>query len=148
MRYTFRLPAGVPEGSYDLWRTVFDGCVRSRRPVGIDMHAKGMDQATIDVALGTAETAVENATLELRMPEDVRTSFAGNDATGGGFGGYGGAIDNLGGTLAVTFTNFSENDAHHDGGAVALESITAIKRAGADFVLTYFAGELAEQLGG
>jgi multidrug efflux pump len=30
------------------------------------------------VALGTAETAVENATLELRMPEDVRTSFAGN----------------------------------------------------------------------
>jgi hydrophobe/amphiphile efflux-1 (HAE1) family protein len=30
------------------------------------------------VALGTAESAVENATLELRMPEDVRTSFAGN----------------------------------------------------------------------
>jgi multidrug efflux pump len=33
---------------------------------------------TPGVALGTAETAVENATLELRMPEDVRTSFAGN----------------------------------------------------------------------
>jgi multidrug efflux pump subunit AcrB len=30
------------------------------------------------VALGTAETAVDNATIELRMPEDVRTSFAGN----------------------------------------------------------------------
>ena len=30
------------------------------------------------VALGTAETAVENATSELRIPEDVRTSFAGN----------------------------------------------------------------------
>jgi multidrug efflux pump len=30
------------------------------------------------VALGTAEIAVENATAELRMPEDVRTSFAGN----------------------------------------------------------------------
>ncbi len=30
--------------------------------------------------------------------------------------------------------------------AAALESLTAIKRAGADFVLTYFAGELAEQL--
>ena len=42
------------------------------------------------------------------------TSFAGNDATSG----YGGAIDNFGGTLAVTFTNFSENDADHDGGAV------------------------------
>ena len=30
------------------------------------------------VALGTAETAVEDATLALRMPEDVRTEFAGN----------------------------------------------------------------------
>jgi porphobilinogen synthase len=35
-----------------------------------------------------------------------------------------------------------------DRDAVALESLTAIKRAGADFVLTYFAGELAEHLGG
>jgi len=35
-----------------------------------------------------------------------------------------------------------------DGPAVALEQTTAIKRAGADFVLTYFAGELAEVLGG
>ena len=35
-----------------------------------------------------------------------------------------------------------------DGPAVALEQITAVKRAGADFVLTYFAGELAEVIGG
>ena len=35
-----------------------------------------------------------------------------------------------------------------DGPAVALEQITAVKRAGADFVLTYFAAELAEALGG
>ncbi len=35
-----------------------------------------------------------------------------------------------------------------DGPAVALEQITAVKRAGADFVLTYFTGELAEVLGG
>jgi porphobilinogen synthase len=34
-----------------------------------------------------------------------------------------------------------------DGGAVALEQLGAIKRAGADFVLTYFAGEVAELLG-
>jgi len=33
-----------------------------------------------------------------------------------------------------------------DGDAVALEHVTAIKRAGADFVLTYFARELAERL--
>jgi porphobilinogen synthase len=35
-----------------------------------------------------------------------------------------------------------------DGPAVALEQITAVKRAGADIILTYFAGELAEVLGG
>jgi porphobilinogen synthase len=33
-----------------------------------------------------------------------------------------------------------------DGDAVALEHITAVKRAGADVVLTYFAAELAEVL--
>jgi porphobilinogen synthase len=31
-----------------------------------------------------------------------------------------------------------------DGDAVALEHVTAIKRAGADFVLTYLAKELAQ----
>ena len=33
-----------------------------------------------------------------------------------------------------------------DGDAAALELLASIKRAGADFVLTYFARELAEQL--
>ena len=35
-----------------------------------------------------------------------------------------------------------------DGDAVALEHMTAIKRAGADLILTYLAGELAEALNG
>jgi porphobilinogen synthase len=34
-----------------------------------------------------------------------------------------------------------------DGDAIALESVSAIKRAGADIILTYFAAELAEVLG-
>ncbi len=34
-----------------------------------------------------------------------------------------------------------------DSTAVALEQLTAVRRAGADFVLTYFAKELAEELG-
>jgi porphobilinogen synthase len=34
-----------------------------------------------------------------------------------------------------------------DGPAVALEQLTALKRAGADFILTYFAADVAEQLG-
>ena len=35
-----------------------------------------------------------------------------------------------------------------DGPAVALEQLTAVKRAGADFILTYFAADIAEALGG
>jgi porphobilinogen synthase len=35
-----------------------------------------------------------------------------------------------------------------DGTAVALEQLIALKRAGADFILTYFAAEVAEALGG
>ncbi|HVT88001.1 MAG TPA: twin-arginine translocation signal domain-containing protein [Tepidisphaeraceae bacterium] len=52
---TFRIhgESGVPEGSYDFWKTVFTGCVQSGRKVEIDMHAKGMDQQTIDVAMST-----------------------------------------------------------------------------------------------
>lgn len=34
-----------------------------------------------------------------------------------------------------------------DGTAVAIEQLTAVRRAGADFVLTYFARELAEEFG-
>ncbi|HEY4301662.1 MAG TPA: hypothetical protein VGM73_12375, partial [Candidatus Didemnitutus sp.] len=43
--------SGVPEGSYGLWRTIFDGCRRNGRRVPLDLHAKGMDQPTLDAAL-------------------------------------------------------------------------------------------------
>ncbi len=52
---TFRIhgESGVTEGSYDFWKTVFDGAVRCGRKVEIDMHSKGIDQRMIDVALAT-----------------------------------------------------------------------------------------------
>ncbi|MGA2248485.1 MAG: twin-arginine translocation signal domain-containing protein [Verrucomicrobiota bacterium] len=52
---TFRIhgESGVPEGNYDFWKTIFDGVAQCGRRVEIDMHAKGMDQGMIDVALGT-----------------------------------------------------------------------------------------------
>lgn len=52
---TFRIhgESGVAEGNYDLWKTIFDGVARCGRKVEIDMHAKGMDKAMLDVALGT-----------------------------------------------------------------------------------------------
>lgn len=52
---TFRVhgESGVNEGSYNFWKTVFDGVATCGRKVEIDMHAKGMDQKMIDTALAT-----------------------------------------------------------------------------------------------
>jgi hypothetical protein len=45
--------SGIPEGSYDFWRTVFEGIVRAGRPVEIDMHAKGIDSRMIEIGMRT-----------------------------------------------------------------------------------------------
>ncbi|MFI4908199.1 MAG: hypothetical protein ACHQHL_08875 [Steroidobacterales bacterium] len=45
--------SGVREGSYDFWRTVFDGAVRCGRKVELDLHPKGLDWKLIDAALAT-----------------------------------------------------------------------------------------------
>ena len=52
---TFRVhgESGIPEGSYDFWREVFTGVKECGRSVEIDMHAKGIDQRTIDLARET-----------------------------------------------------------------------------------------------
>ena len=52
---TFRIhgESGVEEGSYDFWKTVFEGVATCGRTVEIDMHAKGMDEGMIKVALGS-----------------------------------------------------------------------------------------------
>jgi hypothetical protein len=45
---------GVAEGSYDFWRTIFDGVKNCGRSVEIDLHAKGIDFKMIDGALATS----------------------------------------------------------------------------------------------
>jgi hypothetical protein len=52
---TFRIhgESGVAEGSYDFWKTIFNGVAKCGRTVEIDMHAKGIDQTMIDTALST-----------------------------------------------------------------------------------------------
>jgi hypothetical protein len=52
---TFRIhgESGVTEGSYNFWKTVFEGVATCGRKVEIDMHAKGMSQTMIDVAVNT-----------------------------------------------------------------------------------------------
>lgn len=89
---TFRIhgESGIPEGSYDFWRTVFDGIPRAKRQIEIDMHAKGMDFRMIDVALGTGMPVVvspkywaehmglpyhQAAIRELEKPREVTDRF-------------------------------------------------------------------------
>ena len=52
---TFRVhgESGVSEGSYSFWGTVFDGVRKCGRKVEIDLHAKGIDQNMIGLALAT-----------------------------------------------------------------------------------------------
>ena len=45
--------SGVTEGSYEIWKTIFNGVGRMRAQVEIDLHAKGIDQTMIDTALAT-----------------------------------------------------------------------------------------------
>ncbi len=52
---TFRVhgESGVEEGSYEFWKTVFEGVSTCGRKVEIDMHSKGMDQTMLDIAVGS-----------------------------------------------------------------------------------------------
>jgi len=52
---TFRIhgESGIAEGSYDFWKTVFDGVVRGGRRIEMDLHAKGIDEEMINLALAT-----------------------------------------------------------------------------------------------
>jgi hypothetical protein len=45
--------SGIAEGSYDFWRTVFDGVPRAGRTIEIDLHAKGIDATMIEHARAT-----------------------------------------------------------------------------------------------
>ncbi len=47
--------SGIPEGSYDFWRTLLEGIASCGRRVEIDMHAKGIDQGMIDLGLETEQ---------------------------------------------------------------------------------------------
>lgn len=51
---TFRVhgESGVKEGSYDFWKTIFEGVATCGRTVDIDMHAKGLDDDMMNMTLG------------------------------------------------------------------------------------------------
>lgn len=45
--------SGIRERSWDFWKVVLQGPVQSGRRVRIDLHSKGLDQETLDIALAT-----------------------------------------------------------------------------------------------
>jgi hypothetical protein len=47
--------SGIPEGSYDFWRTVLEAIAHCPRPLEIDLHAKGINQTMIDMASATGK---------------------------------------------------------------------------------------------
>jgi hypothetical protein len=47
--------SGIPEGNYPFWQTLFEAVAKCGRKVAIDMHAKGIDQTIIDIAVRTGQ---------------------------------------------------------------------------------------------
>lgn len=45
--------SGIPEGSWDFWKTLFEAISKSGRTIEIDMHAKGVNQTMIDIGVAT-----------------------------------------------------------------------------------------------
>ncbi len=45
--------SGIPEGSWDFWKTLFEVFPKCGRTVEIDMHAKGVNQTMIDIGVAT-----------------------------------------------------------------------------------------------
>jgi len=74
---TFRIhvEGGISEGDYDFWRTVFSAVRKAGRPILIDMHAKGLDETTLDLGLETGmPTAVSPKYLAEHMGLPYQTS--------------------------------------------------------------------------
>jgi len=95
---------------------------------------EAIEETALDVAEGADMVMVKPALAYLDVIGAVRASF---DVPVGAY--------HVSGEYAMVHA--AAERGWLDGEAVAWEHVTAIKRAGADFVLTYFARALAERLG-
>lgn len=53
LNFRIHVEAGVPEGDYDFWRTVFSAISACGRQVEISLHAKGLDEHVLGAARAT-----------------------------------------------------------------------------------------------
>jgi porphobilinogen synthase len=95
---------------------------------------ESLTEVALDVAEGADMVMVKPATTSLDVVADVRRAV---DVPVAAY--------HVSGEYAMV--KAAAERGWVDGPAVALEQLTAIKRAGADFVLTYFAAEVAKALG-
>jgi porphobilinogen synthase len=94
---------------------------------------EALDEAALDIAEGADMVMVKPAVPYLDVVSALRSSF---DVPVGAY--------HVSGEYAML--KAAAQNGWLDGDAAALETLVAIKRAGADFVLTYLAREIAEQL--
>ncbi len=80
--------SGIVEGSDDFWRTFFAGIADCERRVEIDLHAKGIEQRMIALALGTGQPVLVSPKFwaeHLGLPyhqADIRAVEHASPATG------------------------------------------------------------------
>ncbi|HUD17196.1 MAG TPA: porphobilinogen synthase, partial [Acidimicrobiales bacterium] len=115
--------------------TIADGGDRKGYQMDPGRRREAISEVALDVAEGADMVMVKPALTYLDVIADVRAAF---DVPVAAY--------HVSGEYAMVKAAAAQG--WIDGPAVALEQLQAVKRAGADFVLTYFAGELAEVLGG
>ncbi len=115
--------------------TIADGGDRKGYQMDPGNRREAMAEVALDVGEGADMVMVKPALTYLDVIADVCASF---DVPVGAY--------HVSGEYAMVKAAAARG--WIDGPSVALEQLTAVKRAGADFILTYFAGELAEALGG
>ena len=111
--------------------TIAGGGDRTRYQQDPANRREAMAEVTLDIAEGADMVMVKPALTYLDVIADVRAAV---DVPVAAY--------HVSGEYAMV--KAAAERGWIDGPAVALEQLTAVKRAGADFILTYFAGELAE----
>jgi porphobilinogen synthase len=115
--------------------TIGDGGNRKGYQQDPGNRREALAEVALDVAEGADMVMVKPALTYLDVIADVRAGF---DLPVGAY--------HVSGEYAMVKAAAAQG--WIDGPAVAVEQLTAVKRAGADFVLTYFAADVAEALDG
>ena len=58
LNFRIHVEAGVPEGDYDFWRTVFTAVAQCGRQIELNLHAKGLDEHVLGAARDTGMPVV------------------------------------------------------------------------------------------